>query len=196
MSTDQPLESVFETALDETDGEKVSVGELMDRFGHRSFGPFFLVMGLITVVPPIGGIPGLPAIVGLIILLFSTQMLLGMDHVWLPSKIEEMSLSKDRIETAHDKLSGFLAEIDRFVTHRLEWAAGGAARYVAAVIVSLLALALIPLELVPFAVAIPGWAISMIGLALMARDGAFMLLAFAIAAVAGWVLVAYGPFGG
>jgi len=63
------------------------------------------------------------------------------------------------------------------------------------VLVSLMALALIPLELVPFAVAIPGWAISMIGLALMARDGAVMLAAFAVAATAIFVLIAYGPFG-
>ncbi len=195
MATDHPLESVFETALNETDGDEVSVGELMDRFGHRSVGPFFLVMGLITVVPPLGGIPGLPAIVGLIILLFSVQMLFGMDHVWLPAKVEEMALSKDKIGTAHDKLSGVLGEIDRFVTHRLEWAAGGAARYAAAVLVSLMALALIPLELVPFAVAIPGIAISLIGLGLMAKDGAVMLFAFAVAAAAIGVLIAYGPIG-
>lgn len=82
------------------------------------------------------------------------------------------------------------------VTERLEWATGGAARYAAAVLVTLLSLALIPLELVPFAVAIPGVAISVIGLALMARDGALMLLAYALCAVAGFVLVRFSPLAG
>jgi hypothetical protein len=43
------------------------------------------------------------------------------------------------------------------VRERLEWATGGTARYAAAVLVTLLSRALIPLELVPFAVAIPVW---------------------------------------
>ena len=59
-----------------------------------------------------------------------------------------------------------------------------------------IALALIPLELVPFAVAIPGVAISVIGLALMARDGVLMLTAYALCAVAGFVLLKYSPLAG
>lgn len=193
MSSARPLEEVFERAIDDTDGDKVSVGDMLDLFGHRSFGPIFLVLGIIAVIPPIGAIPGLPAAIGLIVILFSAQMLMGMDHVWLPEKLKNASISKDKIEKAHDKFSGVLGEIDRFVTDRMEILTGGAARYVAAVIVTLMALAMIPMELLPFAAAAPGSAIALIGLGLMARDGAVMAFAFTMSAASIAVLVWFAP---
>jgi hypothetical protein len=59
---------------------------------------------------------------------------------------------------------------------------------VATVLVSVLAAVLIPLELVPFAVALPGAAIALIGVALIARDGLLMLLAYVLSAAAFIVL--------
>ncbi|MAT36013.1 MAG: hypothetical protein CMK06_12895, partial [Ponticaulis sp.] len=52
---------------------------------------------------------------------------------------------------------------------------------------------LIPLELVPFAVAAPGAAITMVGVALLAKDGALMLIAYTLSAVAIAVLVMFSP---
>ena len=53
----------------------------------------------------------------------------------------------------------------------------------------MLGLTLIPLEMVPFAVAVPGLAITMIGLAIFARDGLLMLLALGLS------LAAFGVVG-
>ncbi|MFC6196508.1 exopolysaccharide biosynthesis protein [Ponticaulis profundi] len=195
MADTQPLEHVLETAAEEAEGEKVSVGDLLDLYSHRSFGPIFLLLGLLTVVPPLGGIPGLPAAVGVVILLFSLQMIFGAEHIWLPDFIEKLSIKKDKIETANEKSKGVLKFIDQLITERLEWATSGPAKYVAAILVSVMALAMIPLELVPFAVAIPGTAICMVGVALLARDGALMLLAYALSAIAIGVLVVFSPLG-
>lgn len=196
MDREHPLEDVLDKAAEAADGDRVEISDLLDLYGDRSFGPILLLLGLLAVIPPMGAIPGVPAIVGLVIILFSVQMLLGRKHIWLPGFIEDRSISKDKIRKAHEKTKGILSFIDHMVTERLEWATGGPARYVAAVLVTLLALALIPLELVPFAVAIPGVAISVIGLALMARDGVLMLTAYALCAVAGFVLVNYSPLAG
>ncbi|MEZ6022336.1 MAG: exopolysaccharide biosynthesis protein [Hyphomonadaceae bacterium] len=73
-----PLEDVISTAIENADGDKVTVGELLDLYQHRSFGPIFTVLGLLTIIPPLSGIPGLPSVAALIIILFSVQMLLGM----------------------------------------------------------------------------------------------------------------------
>ena len=81
------------------------------------------------------------------------------------------------------------------ITERLKWATSGPAQYAAASLVSLMALIMIPLELVPFAVAVPGAAISMVGVALLARDGALMLLAFSLSVIALGVLIAFSPLG-
>ena len=92
MADTQPLEHVMEKAADEAEGQDVSIGDLMELYGTRSFGPIFVLLGLVVVVPPIGAIPGLPAAVGVVLLLFSVQMLFGRSHIWLPGFIENLSV--------------------------------------------------------------------------------------------------------
>ena len=195
MAVTHPLDEVITKAIDNADDGKVSVGELLGLYANRSFGPIFTLLGLLTIIPPIGAIPGLPAAVGLVILLFSVQMLFGMNHIWLPEFVREQSISRDKLQKAHDKSEPILRRIDHMITDRLAWATGPVAQYVAAAIVSLLALALIPLELVPFAVAAPGAAITLFGVALLARDGVLMLTAFALSAAAFAILLFASPLG-
>jgi hypothetical protein len=191
-----PLEDVIHEAIKNADGDKVTIGELLALYDDRSFGPIFTLLGLLAIIPPISAIPGLPSVAGAVILLFSVQMMIGHDHVWIPQIIQKQSIKRRKLEQAEMKAKPVLARIDRMITKRLTWATSAPARYAAGVIVSLLALALIPLELVPFAVALPAAAITMIGVALLARDGALMLLAFALSAAAFFVVIVYSPLGG
>jgi len=184
LSREKPLESVLETAIQDCDGDEVTVGGLLDMFGDRSFGPVIMLLGLLVTVPPLGGIPGLPIVVGLIILLFSLQIVFGARHVWMPDFIQKRGIACEKLEQAEDKVKPWLKRIDRMITERLTWATGKIATYAAAIAVSLLALLMIPLELVPFAVAAPGVATVLFGLALVARDGALMLAGFASTAAA------------
>lgn len=193
-SRSDPLENVLETAIEEGGDGTISVGDLLDRFGHRSFGPVITLLGLLVVLPPLGGIPGLPAVVGVIILLFSTQILLGADHIWMPSLIRGQSLEVSKLEDAEDKVKPWLERIDRLITERLAWATGTVATHLSAIAVSLLALLMIPLELAPFAVAAPGVAIVLFGLALVARDGALMLAGFATTAAALTITILIVPW--
>lgn len=193
MANSTPLEDIIETALKDTDGGKVSLRDVIELYSHRSFGAVFTILGLVCVIPPIGAIPGLPAAAGVVIVLFSVQMLIGRNHIWLPGPLGSLSISKDKLQKGEDRAAPVLSFIDGMITDRLTWATGGVAKYLAAILVTLMALALIPLELVPFAVAAPGAAISLVGVALLARDGALMILAYLISAAAIWVLIQYSP---
>lgn len=194
MADPKPLEHIMEQAADEAEGTKISVGDLMDIYGSRSFGPIFVITGLIVVVPPLGAIPVLPAIVGAVILLFSVQMLLGRSYIWLPGFLKDMCLEGDKVVKAKEKADPTLETLDNMVAERWAWLTNGPGEYVAAVLVSILALLLIPLELVPFAVGVPGAAITMIGVALMASDGLLMMLAYVLAATALTLVVIFVPF--
>lgn len=194
-SRHDPLENVLETAIDDCEGEEISVGDLLDMFGDRSFGPIITLLGLLVVLPPLGGIPGLPMIVGCIILLFSLQIMFGAHRIWMPGFIEDRSIECSKLEEAEDRVKPWLKRIDRLITERLKWATGKTATYLAAIAVSLLSLTLIPLELVPFAVAIPGIVIVLFGLALVARDGALMLAGFAGTAAASLATAFLVPWG-
>src|SRR5690606_19347672 len=66
---------------DDDAGGRVSVGALLDAVGHRSFGAILLAAGLFTVLPGPADIPGVPTLVGVLVLLVSGQILLRQDHV-------------------------------------------------------------------------------------------------------------------
>ena len=123
-SQSDPLENVLETAIEEGGEGTISVGDLLNMFGHRSFGPIITLLGLLVVLPPLGGIPGLPAVIGVIILLFSIQILFGADHIWMPSFVEKRSIETSKLKEAEDKVKPWLERIDRMITERLAWATG------------------------------------------------------------------------
>jgi hypothetical protein len=49
----------------------VTVGDILDEIGHRSFGVWITIAGVVTVAPIVGDIPGVPTIVAILILLLS-----------------------------------------------------------------------------------------------------------------------------
>ena len=66
------------------------------------------------------------------------------------------------------------------IEQRIAWAISPVFRRVAAAIVLLLGALMIPMEMVPFAVALPGAGVTMIGISLVARDGLLMLVALTL----------------
>jgi len=173
MSESHTVESLADDLLQQADKQSIEIGEIVEIFGNRSFGSALTILGLLAIVPPIGMIPGLPATVGLIIILFTAQIIIGRDHIWLPGFIEKRSVSHEKIEKMVQKARPWLKRVDGLVTPRFTWILDDTGRVVAAIIVSLLSLAMIPLEIIPFAVALPGIAIICFGLAFLSRDGAF-----------------------
>lgn len=171
--------------------EAVSIGAMVETFGSRSYGPFLLVPPLIEF-SPIGGIPGAPTLLAAAIILFAGQMAFGRKHLWLPQIVAKRSVSAGRLSRAVEKIRPFGRWLDRHFHGRLERLTTDSAIRIAAVACIALALAVPPLELVPFASSAPMLPIAMLGLALLVHDGALMIAAavLAVAAVgaAFWLL--------
>ena len=181
----QPLQALLKEALDEAGDEKLKVGDILGAYGARSFGPVIAVLALI-VISPVGAIPFLPMIFAALIALLSIQLLMGREDPWVPAKIKHVGVERAKAEKFRSKAAKWLAKIDAVVSTRLTWAAGRPARYLAALCCLLLSLVMAapPLELIPYAVALPASAILLFGLALTARDGLLMLIGYAITAAA------------
>ena len=168
---------------DGADEDSATIGDLMDAFGGRSYGPFLLLPALIEL-SPLGGVPGVPTLLAIVIAIFAVQMLIGRDHFWLPSWIERRSLKIDRVDRADDKMRPVTERLDRWSSDRLERLTNGAAERAAAICTLVLCLTVPPLELLPFASSAPMAAIAAFGLGLLVRDGLIMLIGFALSAVA------------
>ncbi|HSP57190.1 MAG TPA: exopolysaccharide biosynthesis protein, partial [Halomonas sp.] len=64
--------------------EKVSLEAILDCVGQRSFAPFLLIAGLITLAPLVGDLPGVPTLMATLVVLSAGQLLAGRKHVWFP----------------------------------------------------------------------------------------------------------------
>lgn len=170
----------LETLADERD--RVSLGDAVEAFGNRSYGPFLLVPALIEI-SPIGSIPGLPTVLAAVIILFAAQMVWGRQHLWLPGFLKRRSAKAETVRKATDKLRGIARWTDRWFHGRLPALTGGVFVRIAAAASIALALTVPPLELLPFASTAPMAAIAAFGLALLVRDGVLMIVAIALAGV-------------
>lgn len=163
--------------------DEVSIDDLLDEFGDRSFAPLMLILALIGV-SPVGAIPSVPTIIALCIALIAAQMAWGRKHVWLPGFITRRGVSSDRLTKGADTLDKIAQVLDRIAKGRLKPLASGPARRVVAGLIVVLCLALPVLEVVPFAAAAPFIAIAILSLAMMVRDGLVLLIGGAVALAA------------
>ncbi|MGF1461570.1 MAG: exopolysaccharide biosynthesis protein [Maricaulaceae bacterium] len=181
-----PLERVSDDILSAADGDTVTVDDIVKSFGAQSFGPIFVLLGLLTILPPVSLVPGLPSVVGVVIILFSAQLVFGRSHVWLPGAVRRRGISKAKVENAFDRAQPALERLDAMIEPRWRPLVAAPMPRLAALIVTVLAVSFAPLELAPFAVAIPAAAIVLFGAALIARDG--VLMAFGLCLACGAVL--------
>ena len=169
-------------------GGRVSVADLMDTIGERSFGPLLLVPSLIAV-SPVGAIPGLPAITSAVIVLIAAQILIGHDHFWLPGWLQRRSMDARKMEYGLEKFRFVARFIDHLLRPRWAWATRGPFLY--AIAAACLAIGLITpiLELVPLGGIPPNAAIVAFSLAITARDGLWALLALIFTGGSIWLLL-------
>ncbi len=175
------------------DKSEVSVGDIQGAIGQRSFGPFLFIPAIIEI-SPVGGIPGLPTLLALIIALFALQLLFGRRHLWMPGFIAHRSVKSERLEKGLNKVRPVVRWLDKVSRHRLPWATSKAFLRVIAVLCVLLACSVPPLELLPFASTAPFSAICLFGLGITTRDGAAIVLGLLVT-VGAFVLAGMGLTG-
>ncbi len=156
---------------------RVSVADLMDMIGERSFGPLLLVPSLIAV-SPVGAIPGLPAFTSVAIVLIAGQILLRHEHFWIPGWLARRSVEAHRMEQGLEKIRPVARMIDHLLMPRLTWLTTGAGFYAIALMCLLIGLVTPILELIPLGGIPPNAAVVAFSLAITARDGLWALLAF------------------
>ncbi|WP_312245287.1 exopolysaccharide biosynthesis protein [Stutzerimonas nitrititolerans] len=106
---EQVIDGVVELGEDR---DKVSVSDIQDKIGQRSFGPFLFVPALIEI-SPVGGIPGVPTILALIIALFAVQMLFGRDHFWIPDFLGNRSVRGEKLGKGLNKIRPLVRWLDK-----------------------------------------------------------------------------------
>jgi hypothetical protein len=182
------LDRTEDAAKDGSD--KTSIGDILDHVGTRSFAPILLIAGLVILTPLVGDIPGVPIMMGVIVMLVTVQFLLRREHIWLPQWILRRSVEHAKVEKAVKWLRKPARVVDRFTKPRLRWAVRHAGAYVIGIACILVSAATPIMELIPFSATFAGIAITAFGLALIAEDGAIAIVAIVVCAG----IVAFGAY--
>lgn len=174
------LEGLLDSLGAATQHDDVSLDELMDMAGRRSFGSLLLLAGLLTLAPVIGDIPGVPTLLGGFVFLIAVQLLAGMEHFWLPRWLLDRSVKRSHLEGAIRWMRSPARFVDGILKARYPVMVEGAAKYAIALVCMGIAASMPIMEVVPFSANAAGVVLTAFGLSLISRDGLVAMAAFTI----------------
>lgn len=173
------------------EGDKISVGRLMEALQDRSFGVIIILFALPNAIIPIAWVLGTP------ILLFAIQLVMGRQKPWLPEFMSRQEMSRETFVKASDYVVRYLSMMERWLKPRWGWLTTDMAeRLVGLWMVFLTLVLLVP---VPFGNALPAFGISIIAAGLVEKDGAAIMVGsliglagtFYVVALLGGILAAF-----
>ena len=170
---DESISKLLNNLVDDEDSGKVSVGEIIDRFEDRGFGPLLLIPSLIALLPT-GAIPGVPSVCGITLFLICIQVAVGRQSPWLPHKLTKQNISSDKLENAIDKAEPQIKRVEKLLRPRFTQVSQSPMKNIIAGYCAIAALCMIPLEALPFAVAVPAFALCITAVGMTNRDGVFI----------------------
>lgn len=165
---------------------RLTVGDVVESLGERTYGPLLFLPALIGM-SPVSAAPILPTLLAVIIFTTALQMVLGRRHIWIPARLLQLSVPNARFRSAISVLRPAGRCLDRWVHGRLALLMSPPFVGLAAIACMALALLVPPLELVPFATALPMAAIAIFGVSLTVKDGALMLAGLVLTTAAATV---------
>ena len=175
----ESISGLLEQLVDEDGGEKQSAGDIIARFEDRGFGPLLLIPSLIALLPT-GAIPGVPSLCGITLFLICIQVALGRSTPWLPNKITQQEIKQDKLENAVDRAKPYVKKTENLLKPRLTLLSRSPWKNMVAAYCAFASLCMIPLEVVPFAVALPAFALTLTAIGMTNRDGVFIGLGMVI----------------
>ncbi|MBT0585260.1 exopolysaccharide biosynthesis protein [Alteromonas oceanisediminis] len=187
MSDRLKLTDVLQKLVDDTEGSETSLGELINHLKSRGFGPLLLVPSLIAILPT-GAIPGIPSACGITIFLIAIQLCYGDERPWLPKRLEDISIKRDKLKKGVESAKPYTTKIDAIFEPRMPWLTQNWVKRIIALLCGLTGLLMIPLEVLPFAAAVPGTAIALTAIGLTTEDGILITGGFVATVISAYLV--------
>lgn len=180
---------LFDVAPAQASG-RISVGDLLDAFGNRAYGALIFIFAAPNVLPV--AMPGVSAILGAPLLFLTWQLAAGRANPWLPALIRNRSLVRRDFERLIRVGIPWLQRIERMIRPRLLGLTEPLPqRLVGVVALTLATIIFLP---IPLGNVLPGFALALLALGILERDGIVVLAGLA-AALAGVLIVAGVVYG-
>lgn len=186
------MSSLLTSLCERTSGETVSIADLLNAVGRRSYGPVLLLLGFVAI-SPLTLVPGANWLVALVTLIFAIQIVVGLKYPWLPKRALNVSFPRKHLITGVESIRKYAEMVDRVLKPRLTFLTRVPFINMVAVVCVAAALITFPLGLVPFGPILPSLTILFFGLALTARDGVVLLIAGLNLVAAAWLFMRILP---
>lgn len=150
--------------------DQVTLGWILEQLNERAFGLFLLILALPCCIPLLYGIP---QIVSLPLMFVSFQILIGRRVPWLPEKLSGRTVSTEGLRGLARRAGPWLRRIEAISHPRISALTRPPLdRIVGAALVVFSASILVPL---PGTNTVPGFAVVLIAMGLLQRDGLLVL---------------------
>jgi hypothetical protein len=170
------LRSLLHSLVLNTEGDDVTVRQLLTAIGRRAYGPVLLLLGFVSI-SPLTIIPGANWFMATVTLIFALQIVVGRKTPWLPKRTLDFSFKRDLLIQGVAASEKYAYMLDALVRPRLHFLTESPFVQIVGVFCVLVSLTTYPLGLVPLGPLLPGLTILLFGLGLTARDGFVVLLA-------------------
>jgi hypothetical protein len=182
LARERPLSAVLLDIVDH-DEPRISVAELMQRFGGRAIGALLFVFGLACMLPlP----PGATTIFGFPLLLLAPQLVIGAAAPWLPDGVKRRTLSTADLKNGLPRVIPTLQKVEAVSKPRFVFLVSGMGeRFIGLVCTALALVLILP---IPGGNILPAMAVSALSFALIQRDGFIALAGYALAITSASVL--------
>ena len=188
------LSDVLDRLEKSTHGDSITVQEVIEELGHKSFASLMLVFALISTSPA-SAIPGITAVVALITFILVAQMIIGRDSVWLPSFVTSRRMSSEKLRKGIGWLRKPVHFVERFLKARLTFFLHRPWLFLPLLLILGLTLFMPFMEVIPTSGSIASAVIALFAAGLLTRDGALVVVSM-ILLPAVPVAVWYFGFGG
>ncbi|MCG6305470.1 exopolysaccharide biosynthesis protein, partial [Vibrio vulnificus] len=148
----------------------ITLRNLTDRLGDRTFGMLLMLIALFNVLPLVS------IIGGILIATLGLQMILGRRKAWLPSVILDRELPNDKVQAILRTFEPKVRKLEQYIYPRIQYMEAPVVDQVNGCIILLLGL-LISLPF-PFTNIAPAFVVMIMGLGLMERDGLLQIGSF------------------
>jgi hypothetical protein len=159
-------------AIDSIDGERLTLGQLVDALGRSGQGLVLLLLALPAFIP----VPALPTglVFGTALTLVAMQMIGGREALTLPDFLRQRALPRKAVVSTIERLERFMSKLDGVLRPRLLALTDRTATIVVAALIFILGLTLVlP---IPFGNQGPAFAIVIFAFGLLERDGLAILV--------------------
>lgn len=162
---------------DNAEEDNIAIRDIVRSFRSRGFGALLVIPSLITILPT-GAIPMVPAVCGLIIAFSSVQIIFGRRSPWLPKKLNDITIPKERLVNGINLVLPATQVIDRYVYRRFSLLINPVSEKLTACICLIFSLIMISIGFIPMLPATVALPIFIFGLGLIVRDGLIISLGF------------------